>query len=174
MKNWQWMALGLAAAGAAYSAWGESGPQQFGPVTCSDCRLVTPQPDRSTSTALKEFYEEKYFGGTIGLGDKYFIKPGDRIMVCNINWCVNYFLTQDKKWIGGEAKKKDEHVIVKPRRSTLDIIKSLPPELAADILREQTRDRLLNRGGKGSEPVSLVFKSPIRTGTVTVGPIDQR
>jgi len=41
MKNWQWMALGLAAIGVVHSAWGEPGPKQFGPLSPGSWRWTS-------------------------------------------------------------------------------------------------------------------------------------
>jgi len=127
-----------------------------------------------TGRVLAEIYEDKYAGGIFGLNHRSVIVPGDRVSVCNYHWCVNYTFTEDKNWLGGDAKKSEMHVIQGEYQNKLEVIKSLPRELALDVLREQTHDRLVEFG-RGGAPGggSPLYGAPSRTGTVSVGPISK-
>jgi len=160
MKIWQRMALALATGGAIYAVCSEPGSQNFGPLHCDHCRLGMPEPDLVTFQTLMEFYE-KDFGGIFGIGERYEIEPGDKVTVCNITYCVDYTLSQDTKWLGSNMQRQKSGLSGK-----LDTIKRLPPEVAADVLREQVREPTRGgpRGASGLWPVERGS-----TGRVTVG-----
>ncbi|WP_146165824.1 hypothetical protein [Stenotrophomonas panacihumi] len=140
MKKWQWMTLVLAAGCATYAAWSEPGRQKFGPVRCVSCLLQEPEPDAATLGKLHEFHKRHNYGGLIGLGEKYQIRAGDVIVICNRNFCVDYERTTNNQWLGNNPRKVQQHVLQRARQDDVDKERNaILRELAEEWAREQWR-----------------------------------
>lgn len=99
--------VGVVAAGlGAYSlVVASEGGKTYGPYTCIPCGLVNPNPDASTAIFLKGM--DKGTGGPLGnmISSKLLMMAGDKIIVCNRGFCVDYVKTNSDDYAGEKARE---------------------------------------------------------------------
>ena len=92
--------VALAAGFGTFQLFAGTGGATYGPYTCIPCGLVNPKPDEATLV----FLDGMDNGTGLKITNKLNMAAGDRIVVCNRNYCVDYYKTNSANYLGENAR----------------------------------------------------------------------
>lgn len=85
----------------AFNLSASSGNDTYGPYACEPCDLVNPMPDQATKAFLNEMDNPS---GIINFGGLQ-LAPGDKVVVCNSAYCVDYRYTNSSDFLGENERE---------------------------------------------------------------------
>lgn len=102
MKRWILLAVAAVLLSSAITLWAwpfpsPDDPRVYGPVRCVNCPVESPMPD-NISKAFLDTYGERI--GYEGHNATFFPGTGAQFVLCNMERCTTYQVTDDHRWLG--------------------------------------------------------------------------